>query len=218
MFIARIFLLFYLCVITSTLLFPCKSFADDFANDEGISKEKLTESILKNTSLKPEQVEELIKTLQTQFDVKPDQVIPIKGYLYASGINGALFVDHDTWYFDATLKVPGSEELIDIRELFLCDFHNGGLKIEVAYKWMFTFIPKGVNVDQLHGAVYGRGIGLVAETFLGLEGSWMPAQNRAHDVFHVALKAGFGGGVVFPKMEFKMRKIIDKANRTTVKL
>ncbi|MNL51031.1 hypothetical protein D3C87_1740970 [compost metagenome] len=72
---------------------------------------------------------------------------------------------------------------------------------------MFTFIPNGVNVDELNCGVYGRGLGLVAEAFLGLEGSWMPAKNRAHDLFHVAIKLGFGGGILVPKMEFKLRDI-----------
>lgn len=181
--------------------------AQDIRGEEGLSKAELTESLRKNTNLSQEQIDGLILVLQQQFAVKPDERIPIEGYLYASGMNGALFVDHDTWNFDATMKVPGSNELVNIHELFVCDFHNGGLKFEVAYKWMFTFIPRGVSVDQLHGAVYGRGIGLVADALLGLEGSWLPAKNRNHDVFHVALKVGIGGGIVFPKMEFKLRPI-----------
>ncbi len=178
-----------------------------FDKDEGISKENLVESLSKNTSLSSEQIENLIATLQRQFELKPDQKIPIKGYLYASGLNGAFLFDHDTWLFDANILAPGTSEMVHIPELFLCDFHNGGLKFEVAYKWMFTFIPAGVNVDELNGARYGRGVGLVAEAFLGLEGSWMPAQNRSHDLFHVAIKLGFGGGIVVPKMEFRLREI-----------
>jgi hypothetical protein len=183
------------------------AFAMDFDHDDGISREKLVESLQKSTSLKPEQIEALVQTLQQQFDVKADQKIPIQGYLYAAGMNGAFFVDHDTWLFDANLRIADSDELVKIPELFICDFHNGGLKFEVAYKWMFTFIPSGVRVDELHGGVYGRGLGLVAEAFLGLEGSWLPAKNRRHDLFHVAIKLGFGGGIVIPKMEFKLRQI-----------
>ncbi len=184
-----------------------QAFANDMEKDAGISKEKLVESLSKNTSLSVAQIDGLIQTLQRQFELKPEQKIPIKGYLYASGMNGALLVDHDTWVFDADIQVPGSNELVHIPAMFLCDFQNGGLKIEVAYKWMFTFIPAGVNVDELHGGIYGRGVGLVAEAFLGLEGSWLPAQNRSHDIFHVAIKLGVGGGIVLPKMEFKLREI-----------
>ncbi|MNK06284.1 hypothetical protein D3C87_241780 [compost metagenome] len=181
--------------------------AASFDNDSGISKEKLVESLAKNTSLNTDQIESLLQALQQQFGVKPDQAIPIKGYLYAAGMNGALLVDHDTWYFDANLKDPATNEVVRIPKLFLCDFHNGGLKFEVAYKWMFTFIPSGVTVHELHGGIYGRGVGLVADALLGLEGSWLPAQNRNHDLFHVAIKVGVGGGLVFPKMEFKLRQI-----------
>ncbi|MDG0817691.1 hypothetical protein [Bdellovibrio svalbardensis] len=198
-----------LCLIPvlTLLLTAHTALAASFDHDEGMSKAQLVESLSKNTSLNSEQIENLILTLQKQFALKPDQKLPIKGYLYAAGLNGALLMDHDTWLFDANIQVPGSSELVHIPKMFLCDFHNGGLKFEVAYKWMFTFIPNGVNVDELHGAIYGRGLGLVAEAFLGLEGSWMPAQNRAHDLFHVAIKLGFGGGILIPKMEFKLREI-----------
>ncbi|WP_413585266.1 hypothetical protein [Bdellovibrio sp. HCB274] len=183
--------------------------AVSFEGDTGITKEQLVESIKKSTSLNDEQIESLIQTLSTQFKLGPEQRIPIKGYLYAAGMNGAMLVDHDVWYFDANLVDPATQQIVKIPELFLCDFHNGGLKFEVAYKWMFTFIPSGVNVDELNGGLYGRGVGVVADAFLGAEGSWLPAQNRPHDIFHVALKLGFGGGIVFPKMEFKLRQIKD---------
>lgn len=201
------FLTFISCLLFSLFLGSPSALAADFDSDDGISKEKLVESLKKNTTLNAEQIEALIQTLQKQFAVTPEEKIPIQGYLYASGMNGAFLVDHDVWTFDAALRVPGSNELVRIPDLYLCDFHNGGLKFEIAYKWMFTFIPSGVTVDELHGGVYGRGLGLVAEAFLGLEGSWMPAKNRAHDLFHVAIKLGFGGGILVPKMEFKLRNI-----------
>lgn len=191
----------------SAWLLGASALAADFENDKGISKEKLVESLAKNTNLNTTQIEGLVQALQQQFSVKPDQQIPIRGYLYSSGMNWALLFDHDTWYFDATIKDPATGELVHIPKLFLCDFHNGGLKFEVAYKWMFTFIPAGASVFELQGGQYGRGIGVVADAFLGLEGSWMPAQNRNHDIFHAALKVDFGGGIVFPKMEFKLRQI-----------
>lgn len=188
-------------------LFLSSAWAVDFDKDAGFTQTELVASLKKNTGLNAEQINQLVQTLQQQFGVSVTEKIPISGYLYASGLNGALLVDHDTWLFDAALKMPGSDEVVRIPELFLCDFHNGGIKFEVAYKWMFSFIPNGVSVSELNGAVYGRGVGLVAEAFLGLEGSWLPAKNRAHDLFHVALKLGVGGGIVFPKMEFKMRQI-----------
>ncbi|MEK2645127.1 hypothetical protein [Bdellovibrio sp. BCCA] len=194
------------CILIFSLLPFNTAFAQD-VSDNGISKTELADSLKKNTNLSQEQIDGLISVLQKQFDVKPDERIPIEGYLYSSGMNGALFVDHDIWNFDATMKVPGSQELVTIHDLYSCDFHNGGLKFEIAYKWMFTFIPRGVTVDQLDGAVYGRGIGIVADALLGLEGSWMPAKNRNHDLFHAAIKVGIGGGFVFPKMEFKLRPI-----------
>nr|BFD62238.1 hypothetical protein BdHM001_09190 [Bdellovibrio sp. HM001] len=188
-------------------LSPSKAWALDFDKDEGMSRETLVASLKKNTRLNQEQIDQLVLTLQQQFKVDSDQKIPIKGYLYAHGMNGALLMDHDVWTFDAAFLVPGTDEVVRIPEMYLCDFKNGGLKFEIAYKWMFSFIPSGVNISELNGAVYGRGVGVVAEAFLGLEGSWLPAQNRVNDLFHVAVKLGFGGGIVFPKMEFKLRNI-----------
>ncbi|MFV3410046.1 hypothetical protein ACNH6C_15660 [Bdellovibrio bacteriovorus] len=197
----------------SALLLGCLSlgsataWALDFDKDAGMSREVLVESLKKNTRLNQEQIDQLVVTLQNQFNVQPGDKIPIKGYLYAHGMNVGLFVDHDVWAFDAAFLVPGTDEVVRIPGMYLCDFKNGGLKFEVAYKWMFSFIPSGVSLSELNGAVYGRGVGVVAEAFLGLEGSWLPAQNRVNDLFHVAVKLGFGGGIVFPKMEFKLRSI-----------
>ncbi|NUN07480.1 MAG: hypothetical protein HUU57_17175, partial [Bdellovibrio sp.] len=162
------------------------AYAVNFDSDSGFTQAELMESLKKNTRLNDDQINQLLQTLQQQFGVGATEKIPISGYLYASGMNGALLFDHDTWLFDAALKVPGTDEVVRIPELFMCDFHNGGVKFEIAYKWMFSFIPSGVTVSELHGAVYGRGLGVVAEAFLGLEGSWMPAKNRANDLFHVA--------------------------------
>ena len=193
--------------IACSLVFVSNALALDFENDPGISEKDLRASIARSTRLSTAQIDSIIIALKKQLNTGENEILPIRGYLYAHGMNGALLVDHDVWSFDATLKAPGGEELIDISNLFLCDFHNGGIKFEIAYKWMFTFIPRGVHATELDGGIYGRGIGVVFDPLLGFEGSWMPAQNRPHDLIHIALKLGVGAGVVFPKMEFKMRPI-----------
>ncbi|WP_291516612.1 hypothetical protein [Bdellovibrio sp. ArHS] len=208
----------FIALVFCYLLHPTLALAASFDSDTGISKEQLTNSLAKNTDLSKEQIDALVETLRQQFGIKPEQKIPIQGYLYSSGMNWALLIDHDTWLFDATIRDPNTRELVDLKDLFLCDFHNGGFKFEVAYKWMFTFIPSGVNVDELHGGIYGRGLGLVADALLGLEGSWLPAKNRKHDIFHVAIKVGLGGGLVFPKMEFKLRQINDDTKTALLRL
>lgn len=181
--------------------------AVDFQNDQGISEQDLRESIRRHTRMTDEQVSGLITALRNQFGTTSDAPIPVRGYLYAHGLNFGFFVDHDTWTFNAVLQDPATRELVTIPDLFLCDFHNGGLKVEWAYKWMFTFIPMGVDVHQLNGATFGRGLGVVFDPVLGIEGSWLPGKNIVQDVFHVAVKLGLGAGVVFPKMEFKLRQI-----------
>lgn len=194
--------------VASIFSYGAQSFADEFHNDQGISRASLARALSRDTDLTPQQVDSLIGLLEQQFQVAPNQKIPISGYLYTSGMNGAFFVDHDSWVLDATLVDPNTGKLVDIPRLFLCDFHNGGIKIEVAYKWMFTFIPQGMTVSSLNGAVFGRGIGGVWDSLLGFEASWMPGQNRPGSLLHVALKLGLGAGLVFPKMEFKLRRVV----------
>lgn len=193
-------------VLGSVLVFSSAR-AADFENDKGLSEQELRESIRRSTRLSDEQISGLITALRQQFQVPVEARIPVKGYLYAHGLNFGFFVDHDVWTFDAILQDPVTKELVPVPNLFLCDFHNGGLKVEWAYKWMFTFIPMGVDVHQLHGAVFGRGVGVVFDPVLGIEGSWLPGKNLAQDVFHVAVKLGLGGGLIFPKMEFKLRAL-----------
>lgn len=182
--------------------------AVDFQNDKGIEEQDLRESLKRHTRLNDSQVSGLIMALRNQFQTAPDAPIPVRGYLYAHGLNFGFLVDHDTWTFDAVLQDPGSRELVSMPGLFLCDFHNGGIKVEWAYKWMFTFIPMGIDVHQLNGATFGRGLGIVFDPVLGIEGSWLPGKNLVQDVFHVAVKLGLGGGIVFPKMEFKLRHVV----------
>lgn len=176
--------------------------------DVGVSRSDLAKTISDNTDLSPAQVNGLIALLEQQFQVTPGNKIPISGYLYARGINAGFIIDNDTWHMNATIVDPQTGKLVNIPKLFLCDFYNGGLKLELAYKWMFTFMPSGMTVDSLDGAVFGRGLGVaVAPTFAGIEGSWMPGQNRQGSLYHVAVKIGYGEGLMFPKMKFHLRKI-----------
>lgn len=163
--------------------------------------------IKKNSQLNDEQTHQLIDQLAAQVGETPEKRILIRGVLFTHGINVALFVDTDEWFMDATIVDPETGELIEIDNLFTVNFNNGGLKAELAYKWMFTFIPSGMSIQQLSGGVYGRGLGVTMEALLGLEGAWMPGENRPGHLFHAAVKAGLGGGLNFPKMTFKMRRI-----------
>ena len=157
--------------------------------------------------LSDEQINHLIDQLLAHLGSQPSERIPIRGVLFAHGMNVALLMDTDVWRMNATLVHPTTGELVEINDLFDVEFHNGGIKAELAYKWMFTFVPSQMTVQQLDGGTYGRGLGATMEALLGLEGAWMPGNNRPGHLFHAAIKAGFGGGINFPKMEFKLRRI-----------
>ncbi len=200
--------IFFTFALVTLSLMATTSHGADFQNDQGLEEKDLRDSLKRSTRLSESQISGLISALRNQFQTPPEAPIPIRGYLYAHGLNFGFLVDHDTWTFDAVLQDSSSGELVSVPKLFLCDFHNGGIKVEWAYKWMFTFIPMGVDVHQLNGATFGRGVGLVFDPVLGIEGSWLPGKNLVQDVFHVAVKLGLGGGLVFPKMEFKLRQLV----------
>ena len=180
-----------------------------FVATADISRSDLGLSIQERTNLTKEQVEIFLDKLSQEFNVDSGESIPISGFLFTRGMNAALFLDTDEWLMSATVFDPNTSQLIDIPDLYSVHFYNGGLKLELAYKWMFTFIPSNTSVHQLDGRVYGRGLGGTMECFVGLEGSWMPDSYsiRQQPVYHVALKVGFGAGIHFPKMEFTKRDI-----------
>lgn len=190
------------CFVIFGLLLTCS-----LGQAADMAREDVEEIVRQNSSLSEEQIRRLVDDLSVEFGVEPGQRIPIQGVMYAHGMNLAFVLDTDEWMFDATIVDPETKELIKIPNLYVVEFHNGGIKMELAYKWMFTFIPSGMTVSQLDGGVYGRGLGATMEAFFGLEGAWMPGEDRPGHLFHVALKAGFGSGINFPKMEFKKRRI-----------
>jgi hypothetical protein len=173
----------------------------------GVSREALARFIQEKSDLKAEEAARLVEQIAQQFNASPGSYLPIQGALYTSGLNGALFVDTDTWLMDVAVLGPNGQ-FVDVPELFAAKFENGGLKFELAYKWMFTFIPTSAsNIRSLNGAVYGRGLGITLENFVGLEGAWMPGENRSGSLFHLAIKLGWGAGIQFPKMTLYLRHI-----------
>lgn len=184
------------------------------AENDDMSRAQVFDVIKRNSELSDDQINRLIDDLVRAMGAENEPKIPVRGVLYTHGLNGALLVDSDDWRMNATVVDPATGELVQINDLVTAHFQNGGLKFEVAYKWMFTFVPSSMTLQQLDGGIYGRGLGATMETFIGLEGAWMPGENRPGQLFHVAIKAGFGAGLNFPKMEFRVRKI--KAEKVSI--
>lgn len=177
-------------------------------NGSSLSREQIREIMLGNSDLSEEEVNAFIDRLNSVFDVEENEPLPIKGVLYTSGHNGALFLDRDVWLMDASILEPETGQILEVPDLYSVEFENSGVKLEIAYKWMFTFIPSDTSIKSLHKGTYGRGIGITLNTMLGLEGSWMPGKNREGNLFHLAIKVGLGGGLSFPKMTFTQREVL----------
>ncbi|MGE4233840.1 MAG: hypothetical protein AB7F43_10965 [Bacteriovoracia bacterium] len=147
-----------------------------------------------------EQTEAVIGSMKEQLKGAP---IEISGALSTNGINGSFFVDTDDWSFDLTYKDPTTGRLVKKSNAVELTFYNGGIKFGLEYKWPFIFLPAGTSVQDLEGAVFGRGIGIELPLgVVGLDGAFMPGQNRPGTAFIFSPNIGLNiNGLVFPKIE-----------------
>ncbi len=177
-------------------------------SEEQIRKE-ITRQIEKyNLAVSEAEVEGIIESLYEGYNADRSDRLPINGVLSTHGLSAALLTDTDVWKLDGSI-VSEAGQLINIDNLFEIYYQNGGLKAEIAYKYMFIFIPDSVTTaEALDGAVYGgfmNSFGIDFELGLGLELGWLNSVNRPGQVFVVGVKVGVGGGISFPKMSFRLR-------------
>ncbi len=177
-------------------------------SEEQLRKEISRQIDRNNLKVSEEEVSSIIDALFEGFNVDRTDRLPINGVLSTSGVSAALLVDRDVWKLDGGI-VSEQGELINIDNLFEIYYNNSGLKAELAYKYMFIFIPDEVSTaEALDGAIYGgfmNGLGLDFELGIGVEIGWLNAVNRPGQVFVIGGKVGVGGGISFPKMEFRLR-------------
>ncbi len=170
-------------------------------------------SLLLQYNISEKEADSIIGILESNLSVeKRSDILPISGILYTSGFNGAFFVDHDTWELNATFRSPETDQLITLPEFITVDFRNGGIKIELSYKWMFVIVPSGTSIQSLNGASYGgpllgRGAGITIDPGIGIDVAAMTGVNRGGCLFVIAPKVGFGAGLVFPRMDFSVKSV-----------
>lgn len=164
-------------------------------------------SVLLNQNLSVEEADKVIGALKETFgDESGEEMIAISGVIYSRGFNFGLIFDSDNWYMDATFISPETNQLVGVNDLFKVRFKNGGIKFDLSYKWMFIFVPSGVDIRTLDRSVYGRGVGVTLNVAFGVDAAWMPGKNSPGSLFLIAPKVGLGGGLTFPKMTFEFNE------------
>lgn len=181
---------FGICLATRAL-----NAADD---PVGPLSEANVRQMLEAQGLTIEAINQVIEALKTNDKTKS---LELDTVLFSHGGNMAFFVDNDSWNFSAAVKYK--DRVSQIKDLFEVYYWNGGLKIEIVYKWMWIFVPRGTTLHQLDGATFGgkiagRGLALstsfVDKSPVMLEGGWTSRENGIGNVFILAAKVGAGGG------------------------
>jgi hypothetical protein len=131
-----------------------------------------------------------------------DRKVTIKGVMYARGFNGACIRDTDDWALKVEIKDQTTGKMANLPGAYNVKLQNGGLVVELCYKWMFIFLTDEINASNLDGAVFGRGLGITAEVLIGIDIEALDGQNRTGWAFIVAPKIGIGGGLRFPRATF----------------
>lgn len=172
---------------------------------ETLSQSDLTEIISKNSYLTKQQAQSLIGNLTQQLEATSDQPLSIQGVLHSSGFNGAFYIDQDEWIFDSSLRLPNQDQITKVPNVFSVQLDNSGLKVEYVYKWIFIFIPSDTSLELLDGAIFGQGLGLSLDYYLGGEAAILQGLNRSGNIYLMAISTGFSTGFTFPQLEFKQR-------------
>jgi hypothetical protein len=128
-------------------------------------------------------VDEVIKSLKEAPGSQGGE-LALAGALTSSGWNGSFFVDNDNWNFDGNMFYRGN--LLRVPKLFDVYYWDGGFKATLEYKWVWIFLPKGTNMKDLDGAVFGGavfgrglalGTGLHPSNPVYVEGGWVKNQD-----------------------------------------
>ena len=189
------------------LLFASSFFSEVFCSDHPIGplREVDVQRALRTQGLNEDFTNQIIALLKSNpLNDSEQSELRLSAALFSHGINGAFFVDNDNWNLDAVINYR--DQLVRVGNLFDVHYYNGGLNIELVYKWLWIFIPENVDINYLDGAVFGgeilgRGLALTLPfnaifnghgrgLSVGIEGGWVYSETVGN-VFIVAAKAGF---------------------------
>lgn len=189
-----------LLILSLITLISFKSNAADDAAGSTLRESDLRQ-LLKAQGLDIHTQDQIISSLKSNPEaVDENSELALGGVLTTNGGNMAFFVDNDNWHLDGILKVNG--QLAKVPQLFDMYYYNGGLKINIEYRWTWVFLPKGVNLNRLDGAsfgglVFGRGLAVATNFLTGLpvsvEAGWVNSDDVILDnAFILSITAGVG--------------------------
>ena len=178
------------------------------ASSRWLNREDLFRTIKYTTDLGDEEINRILDLLGEELELEPGQEMRISAAMYADGWSLGFFHDTDKWLLDLTFIDSQTDTLVTLPEFYSVEFNNGGLKAEWALtKRLYIFIPEGMTIEALDGAVFGRGFGVGLLPLLGGELGTLPGRNRPGRIYYAAWSAGVGVGVTFPRMSFEKADI-----------
>ena len=198
-------------ILTSLVFILTSPLASAYQPGPGIDRFELEQSIESQSGVDHATAVRLVDALAAQFNLRPGERLPIRGWLTTRGFNFGLLRDSDTWVMNAYLRDDQGRK-IEAQDLYEVEFDNGGVKAELSYRFMWTLIPWDMDVKHLDGAVFGgplAGRGLGFHLGFGVSGTLgvMHGQNRRGFVFNLGIGLGADAGVTFPRMTFHLRRI-----------
>ncbi|MDD9952232.1 MAG: hypothetical protein OXT67_11780 [Zetaproteobacteria bacterium] len=203
---------FYALILSPLWMHPfcLATAATDHPQHPGhFSKQELTQMLQQDPHLKPDKVQRMVNAVANKLGTDGQGRLRLKGVLRGRGLHGALFRDSRTWAFDGSYIAADTRQLVRHKNLYYAKFKNSGLKLELGYKWIYLFVPDGLDVRELDQAVFGHGVAtslsfIYTAVPLSLEAGWMPGKNRSGNLFFVAPEVGVLISLTFPKIKFEL--------------
>ena len=197
-------------LLTAFLCLPLSLFAkDDDFDKENLSKEELSNIIKKSTNLNKKQIAKIISIVTKKFGTDHESKLRIAGVLTGSRFNYSLFKDRKIWFFNASFIPDDTKDVVNVPKLYQVEFFNGGFKLELGYRWVFLFVPTNIDIEQLDGTTFGRGLA-VTNLIPFVDVGWMPGNEIPGHMFYISPIVGTWGSVTFPKMKFKINPKVKK--------
>lgn len=192
-----------LCLIVSSF----------FANaaERPLSSSDIFESLTRQYGLSPTQAEKVMRALQT---AQSKTRLPITGLIWTHGLTCSFFIGNGCWEnLTVTFKDEETGTPITTNQLLSMNYYNGGLAASLGYKAVFIAVLGDVSVQQLNGAVFGRGVGLsftLPHLPAGTDVQFLPGANINANLAVVSIVGGGTVGLRFPKIEFFFNNSVQK--------
>lgn len=176
--------------ITQTLIIAILAFAAHSANATVLSTAQIA-AIMQGAGVPAKQANQVANSLEGK---------RISAALYTHGLTGAFFYSTGNKRF----KGVYANEAGELKTFHVgARFNNGGFVVGVEYRWLWVFLPETMTMNDISGAVCGRGVGLTLSGVAVLFGGVLPCENRVGTAFSFSIGVGAIEGIRFPKLTFE---------------